>query len=60
MTFFYPLLCKSHSIIVGKGIPPRLNNRCEVRCGCIYGVFPHGRATMIMSHVECYLSQELL
>lgn len=60
MTFFHPLLCKSHSITVGKWIPPHLNNRCEVRCDCIYGVFPHDRMTVIMSHVKHYLSQQLL
>ena len=51
-----PLLRKSHFTTVGKRIPPRLTNYCEVRGGYMYFFFHHDRAIMIIRYVARYLS----
>lgn len=46
--------------MVGKGIPPRLTNRCEVRGSCMYDDIHYICATVIISYVAYYLQQQLL
>lgn len=43
-----------------KGIPSHLSNRYEVRDGCMYDIFNHDCAIMIITYLAQYLSKQLL
>lgn len=51
---------KTHITMIGKRIPPRWTNRCEVKCNYMYDVFHHGHTTVIIRKVVCYLPQRLV